>query len=150
MAKKSHLSEAGLQEIINLRACLNTGLSDVLKKAFPLTVSAVRPLISQFQLQGINEHWMAGFVSAEGCFLVRLTKTPNRTRVQLAFKVTQHSRDKLLLKSFVDFFKCGKYYYDKGESGYFLCVNFKDLHENIIPFFLKYKIVGVKLLDFED
>jgi hypothetical protein len=35
--KGEHLKEVGLQSIINIRASLNLGLSEVLKTAFPNT-----------------------------------------------------------------------------------------------------------------
>jgi len=41
---------------------------------------------------------MAGFVSAEGCFSIRITKsltTKSGYQVQLRFQITQHSIDKL-------------------------------------------------------
>lgn len=47
MERGEHLREEGLQAIINIRASLNLGLSEVLKAAFPNTIPVVRPLISQ-------------------------------------------------------------------------------------------------------
>lgn len=44
------LKEAGLQQIVNIRASLNLGLSDVLKAAFPNTIPAARPLISKQEI----------------------------------------------------------------------------------------------------
>lgn len=44
------LKEAGLQLIVNIRALLNLGLSDVLKAAFPHTMPAYRPLISKQEI----------------------------------------------------------------------------------------------------
>lgn len=46
MEQGEHLREKGLQAIINIRASLNLGLSEVLKAAFPNTIPVVRPLIS--------------------------------------------------------------------------------------------------------
>lgn len=40
-----HLTDLGLQAIINIRASLNLGLSEVLKTAFPKTIAVVRPFI---------------------------------------------------------------------------------------------------------
>jgi hypothetical protein len=39
-----HLKEVGLQSIINIRASLNLGLSEVLNTAFPNTIPIIRPL----------------------------------------------------------------------------------------------------------
>lgn len=43
MEKKEHLCEKGFQDILNIRAAINLGLSDKLKLAFPDTKVAVRP-----------------------------------------------------------------------------------------------------------
>jgi hypothetical protein len=42
---KKHLSIEGLQTIINIRAAINLGLSESLKKNFPNTVIVNRPLV---------------------------------------------------------------------------------------------------------
>jgi len=49
---------------------------------------------------------MVGFIEAEGCFFVVIIKSNTHDvgyQVQLKFKITQHSRDELLLKSFIEF-----------------------------------------------
>jgi hypothetical protein len=43
--RKEHLTPGGLQEIVNLRALLNIGLSDGLKAAFPDTIPVTRPTV---------------------------------------------------------------------------------------------------------
>lgn len=45
VVKGEHLSAKGLQEIVNIRASMNLGLSDSLKTIFPNTVPVDRPLI---------------------------------------------------------------------------------------------------------
>jgi len=45
-----HLSFRGLQEIVNIRASLNLGLSDLLKTNFPNTVPVTRPLIEKITI----------------------------------------------------------------------------------------------------
>lgn len=45
LKRKEHLIPGGMQEIINIRASLNTGLSDELKTAFPNTAPAPRSMI---------------------------------------------------------------------------------------------------------
>jgi protein-arginine kinase len=42
---KDHLSIEGLQKIVNLKASLNKGLSEELKRAFPNTIPTERPEI---------------------------------------------------------------------------------------------------------
>jgi len=67
MLNKKHLTESGLQEIVNLRASLNLGLSDELKAAFPNTIPVKRQILTKQQIP--HPQWVAGFVTAEGCFL---------------------------------------------------------------------------------
>lgn len=68
-----HLTLEGLQEIVNLRASLNKGLTDVLKTSFPETISVSRPLVENNVIP--HPYWMAGFVSGEGCFFIDILKS---------------------------------------------------------------------------
>lgn len=53
------------------------------------------------------------------------------------------------MRSLIKFFKCGNIY--KNRDAYsFIVSKFKDIYFNIIPFFMKYSIHGVKALDFRD
>ena len=127
MKKGEHLKEAGLQLIVNIRASLNLGLSDALKTAFPDTIPVARPLISKQEIP--HPDWMAGFVTGEGTFFVKINKGRNRAGigVQLVFQVAQHIRDIELMKSFVSYFKCGQYVRPiQKEWGYFQCTKFFD------------------------
>ena len=71
------------------------------------------------------------------------------SRVQLVFKITQHSRDELLMKNLVSYFNCGKLYKFR-ETIDFRVSKFEDFTNIILPFFIKYPIVGVKALEFVD
>lgn len=141
----------GIQEIVNIRASLNLGLSDTLKVAFPQTIPAVKPLTENQEIP--HPEWIAGFTSGEGCFFIKVRKGTTKIglRVELAFILTQHTRDDYLLKSFVTYLSCGNYFkQDNKDWGQFKCENFQDIYEKIIPFFQKYNIRGVKALDFQD
>lgn len=50
MDSYKHLTEEGLQEIINNKASLNLGLSDRLKVAFPNTTPVPRPLFDNLEV----------------------------------------------------------------------------------------------------
>jgi hypothetical protein len=50
MERGEHLKLEGLQAIINIRASLNLGLSEVLKAAFPKTIPVVRPLVPKAEI----------------------------------------------------------------------------------------------------
>jgi len=147
-----HLSAKGLQEIVNIRASINLGISDSLKTIFPNTVPVTRPLIENITIP--HPEWMAGFVSGEGCFLVQMAKygKGKLDGVSLSFKVSQHLRDELLLRSFIYFFGCGLFNYHGGnsKSGVFIVIKFSDIWDKILPFFKDHEIKGIKREDFED
>ena len=64
--KKSHLSFEGFQKIINIKASMNLGLSEVLKTEFGEVIPVQRPIINIKQI--LDPYWLAGFVTGEGCF----------------------------------------------------------------------------------
>ena len=88
---------------------------------------------------------MAGFASGDGSFMLIL-RTNNASsaggRVEVAFCLTQHCRDILLMEYIVDYFGCGQCYSYKKHAE-FKCRNFKDIQEKILPFFLKYPILAL-------
>ena len=149
--RKEHLSFNGLDKIISLKASINKGLSDKLKVAFPNIIPVQRPLVKSPPI--FDPYWLAGFVRGEGCFFINLYKTTTKLgfSVYLVFQVTQHSRDVELMKSLISFFNCGRYVFrpDK-DHGDFLVTTFSGINDKIIPFFKKYKILGIKERDFSD
>lgn len=99
-----------------------------------------------------DPNWIAGFVSGEGCLMVRVRNSSTSStgyKVELIFQITQHTRDDMLIKSLIDYFGCGKYR-ERGLAGDYLVYKLSDLTDIIIPFFDKYPILGVKSLEFND
>ena len=94
MMNKEHLTQKGLKKIFSIKASLGKGLSENLTSVFPglapIEKSAIKPPVI------VDNHWLAGFSSAEGCFLciIRKNKT-SKTGYQVAvgFILIQHSRD---------------------------------------------------------
>ena len=151
MKGREHLTQEGLQKIVSIKAVLNNSLPKELKIAFPDTVPVIRPQLSNQMIP--DPHWISGFVDGEGCFFIALNSSSNKVggTVQWKFLVAQHSRDTLLLKSFVNYFNCGNYYFKhSGEAVEFVVSKFKDIHEKILPFFEKYPLIGSKSIDFTD
>lgn len=68
----------------------------------------------------------------------------------MAFLITQHVRDTLLLTSFARYLDCGIYSYQSDKVGNFAVYKYSDIVEKIIPFFNKYPILGVKNSNFKD
>jgi hypothetical protein len=162
---KKHLILEGLHELISIRASLNKGLSERLKMAFPNIKPVVRPEIPNFSppcLSGGNglpnnsniNHWMAGFVSGEGCFFIHTSKSKTHKlgiSVALNFFVVQNIRDSYLLASFAQIFGCGSLnIVEKSGIIRFSVRNLSDITDKIIPFFEEYNIQGVKAKDFND
>ena len=151
MQRKEHLTIEGLQKIINIRASINKGLSPLLREAFPNTAATLRPSLPLDNTK-LHPQWVAGFTSGDGCFKVSIRESKlckAGGRVVLVFILTQHNRDEFLLNSMVNFFGCGQTFKYK-DYVEFRCQSFKKNYENILPFFYKYPILGVKAQDFRD
>jgi len=103
---------------------------------------------------GADPNWLAGFVTAEGCFFVGISKnkfTKTGCSVELRFSISQHSKDTILINSLTNFFKCGKIMImGKKSMVEFRVCSFKDIIEKVIPFFDQYSLYGAKSLDYVD
>lgn len=148
--RKEHLTLAGLEKIVAIKASMNLGLSKKLEQAFPNIIPKVRPLICTTEIP--NPFWVAGFTSGEGCFFFNIgkdTKSKLGYRVRVGFQLTQHVRDRQMLTLLETYFGCGKYYLSKDHRhGDYLVSDVSALANNIIPFFSQYKIVGIKEKDY--
>ena len=146
--------EVFIERIVELKASMNRGLlSEGLKASFPNIVSVPRTIVES---QIPDPKWVAGFVSGEGCFMIKTSVNQNAKLgygVQLSFQITQNNRDVELIRSLVSYFGCGRLVVNEKHNGTkvnFNVTNFSDIQELIIPFVLNHKILGVKSLDFED
>jgi len=150
MVRKEHLTLEGLKKIVAIKASMNMGLSKKLQIAFPDINPVTRSLIRGQKIP--HPEWVAGFTSGEGCFFLNVGKDSNTKlgyRVRVGFQLTQHIREKQLISLFETYFGCGKYFVSNdGRHGDYIVSNFSALAEKIIPFFDKYKILGVKRQDF--
>jgi len=147
---KAHLTDGGLQQIINIRASMNLGLSDLQKSEFINYKPVPRPIINYTEIP--NPHWIAGFTSAEGCFLVSISKSKNKIGhiIQLIFKISQHHRDKKLLELIAKYLNCGAVYSHSENAFVFTVGKLVDINNKIIPIFKAYQIQGIKQLDYQD
>ena len=145
---KEHLTQKGLNQMVNIKASMNLGLSDILKSEFSNFIPVNRPYLSDSL---VTSDWLSGFVSAKGNFDVRIPTTKSKLgyRVQLRFRITQHDRDIKLMETIIDYLQTGKIYKYGGKSAVsFTVVDFSHISNKIIPFFEKYPIIGVKYYDF--
>ena len=146
------LTIEGLNQIVNIKASLNLGLSDMLKSEFPGYTPVERPVINCDNVI-LDPNWISGFVSAEGNFDVRMPSTNSKLgyRVQLRFRISQHSRDLRLMEKIVEYFGSGKVYKYGGKSAVSLTiVDFTSITNVLVPFFNITPIIGIKLYDYLD
>jgi LAGLIDADG endonuclease len=148
MDKKDHLTMEGIKKIISIRASLNKGLSPLLINHFPKLVPCERPQVETPET--FDPFWILGFVEGEGCFYVKTKKLANnKLGFTLFFILSQHSRDRKLLISLIKYLGCGRL-----EETYKiarLVINkFDDIHQILLPFFVKYPLIGLKIKDLND
>ena len=152
--KKEHLTIEGLEKIVNIRASVNLGLSDVLKTAFPNTEPVPRPKVEATEKPDPN--WLAGFIDGEGCFYIGVfdsKKYKLGAVVQLCFSISQHSRDANLMRNIINTLGCGRLKeHSKKSSVEFVVTSLWEIVEKIVPFFDKYPLCkeGLKMLDYVD
>jgi hypothetical protein len=151
LKKKTHLTLEGLYQIINIKASMNLGLSDMLKSEFKNFIPIERPIINTEIIPDPN--WIAGFVSGDGNFDVNITKSTHKIgyRAQLRFRISQHDRDIKLMENIAKYLGSGKIYKypNKSAVGLYI-VKLSDIINIVIPFFNKNSLLGVKLFDFLD
>jgi hypothetical protein len=148
---KAHLNIKGLHQIVNIKASINLGLSKQLKSEFKQFSPVIRPIINTDIIP--NPNWISGFTSGEGNFSIKIFKGKTKTgyRVQLKFRLVQHSRDRKLMEILNKYFHSGNVYNYSEKSAVVLEIfNFSDIYNVLLPFFDKYPIIGVKQLDYLD
>lgn len=64
--------------------------------------------------------------------------------------MAQHTRDSEILINLKNYIGCGSVNKDSENAAMFTVTKFSDITEKIIPFFDKYKIIGVKYQDYQD
>lgn len=146
--RKEHLTTEGLHKIISIRASMNRGLTEVLKKAFPNVTPCLRPKVEL--PKNIDPFWFVGFVEGEGCFEVKInnpTEYKPSGQILLRFTLTQHSRDSLLMNIFTQSLGCGRLN-KVSNLARLVVTKFSDIQLKIIPFFAKYSLQGSKRQDY--
>ena len=101
----------------------------------------------------LSPEWMAGFSTGEYNFFITVQKSKiiSGLATSLRFSIVQHSRDQLLLESFVNFFNCGYICkYKNRPLCDFIVTKIDHIVDMIIPFFEKHPIAGSKHLNFLD
>ena len=147
---KQHLTMLGLNQIINIKASMNLGLSQIIRTQFIDIVPVNRPLIKNDIIH--DPHWISGFVNGEGTFDLKIYKSKTITgyAVQLRFRIPQHERDTYLIEVLKKYFDSGQIEkHTQFPAVTLVIVKFSDIIEKIIPFFDKYPLIGTKQKDFK-
>lgn len=148
---KNHLSIEGLLQIINIKASINLGLSELLKSEFKNYIPINRPVINTENIS--NPNWISGFVTGDGNFDIKIFSSNHKIgyRVQLRFRISQHNRDLKLLELIKKYFNSGSIYKYPDKPAISLVIfNNSDIINKIIPFFDENPLLASKLLDYKD
>jgi intein-encoded DNA endonuclease-like protein len=99
----------------------------------------------------LNSNWVTGFVDAEGCFYVRISRSEQHKTgwgIYLSFEIGLNSRDEDLLLQIKSFFNfAGNVYKNKNVVKYQVR-SINELTNVIIPHFEKYPLLTQKQNDF--
>lgn len=153
IVNKSHL--IGLQDLVNIRASMNKGIPERLALEFPKTKSVAIPefISIQDKLFDMN-YWISGFVTGEGCFFVKTSKSKTHKlhlSVGLNFIVVQNVRDLTIMEKIKSIFGCGSLTVNESsEIVRYTVSKLSDIENKIIPFLDRYPIIGEKVKDYED
>ena len=151
MNKGAHLTINGLQQVINIRASMNTGLSEIIKSEFS-NINPVKRGIIQSNIIP-DPQWISGFVSGEGNLDVGIKKSKNIIgyQVYLRFRISQHARDAKLMELIMNYLGAGRLERDSRKPVIYLVINkISEINQIVIPFFNQYPICGIKHLDYLD
>ena len=149
---KKHLTSEGFLSLIKIKASINKGLSEELKKSFSDNLLIDKPVVEVPNI--IDNNWIAGFIEGEGCFSVKISKSKSNKigyQVLLRFTLGQHVKDSLLIKNIIKQFNYGIYSEIFTQSP--ICIititKLNDL-EKLILFLDKYPLQGSKSKDLTD
>ena len=152
MNNNAHLSKVGLLKIINIKASMNLGISEVVKKEILNIIPVERPIILTDNIP--NPNWISGFVSGDGNFDVRIiNSSKNKTgyQVSLRFRISQHNKDIKLMELLIKYFGSGIIEQNSKDQVVNLTISkFSEITKIIIPFFEINSLFGIKQLDYLD
>jgi len=107
ISRKEHLAKDGYLKLAAIKSSMNKGLPSDLKAIFPSVTPIPRPFVVDQVVPDLN--WLAGFATAEGCFMINVYKGTTNVgfKVMLRFKIGQSDRDEALMKSLTNYLGCG-------------------------------------------
>jgi hypothetical protein len=93
----------------------------------------------------LHPYYITGFVDGEGCFSINVRPRPNRGKgyaVELVFKITLSTKDKLLLENIKNFFNVGRLLTQGSSISY--CVKSLNELQVIVNHFDNYPLISNK------
>jgi hypothetical protein len=93
----------------------------------------------------LHPYYITGFVDGEGCFSINVRPRPNRGKgyaVELVFKITLSSKDKLLLENIKNYFNVGRLLTHGSNTSY--CVKSLNELQVIVNHFDNYPLISNK------
>lgn len=98
----------------------------------------------------LHPYYITGFVDGEGCFSINVRPRPNRGKgyaVELVFKITLSSKDKLLLEKIQNYFGVGRLLSQGSSTSY--CVKSLNELQVIVMHFDNYPLISNKWSDYQ-
>jgi hypothetical protein len=98
---KEHLTSAGFNRILSIKAAFPRSLNSTLIDKFPNTIPILLPEYKPV-LSNLNYFWLAGFIYTDGSFYFSLTRG-----VTAFISIAQNSKSLILLEAITSFIGCG-------------------------------------------
>lgn len=161
MAKKEHLTKAGLLKVISYINLLNKplnkeSLAKIIKILGPLPFLALPPVPIITSLEIIHPYWILGFIMGDGGFTftksVATSKKTHETRVYFSLQmfVCQLKMDAYLLRSIANHIGVGLVNTEYNSPMAQLVIsNAKAIQHLLLPFFSKYPLLGHKRIQYD-
>ena len=161
MAKKEHLTKAGLLKVISYINLLNKplnkeSLAKIIKILGPLPFLALPPVPIITSLEIIHPYWIVGFIMGDGGFTftksVATSKKTHETRVYFSLQmfVCQLKMDAYLLRSIANHIGVGLVNTEYNSPMAQLVIsNAKAIQHLLLPFFSKYPLLGHKRIQYD-
>lgn len=138
------LSLKNLEEILSIKGALNLGLSNNLKHTFPHVKIISRPEFKTSE-DKLDPYWVTGFTAGDGSFGFSIGKSSHAS-----YEIGLHKREEPLLIKIMEFFDNRGFVksYKAQTSARYRITKISDLNTLIMPHFDKYKLSGVKHLNY--
>lgn len=109
-------------------------------------IQNLKPLNAEHQ---DSNHWLAGFIEADGNFYVRTTKTGKRIRIGFEFSICQHIKNKKIMEEIANYLNVNTRNIQQKNQKRVTTTSFNSV-ENLFNYQERYPFYGSKWNDFLD